>query len=287
MSRPGDRRADVHRLPVRVYLRGHRRRRHRLLRQLSASSPSAARTEMLRALGIDHSAHDRATSGVDLRGAPLRRRLSAPARLDDAARGRHAACSGSAAPRSSCSQQVRRGGEELARLDVRLACVEPRRAGRARLPAALARALWHALANRNEPSEVRWKSHQSRRMRPLWPGPRRRRTCRSSGLFLQADFIVKIVMMHPAGRLVLVAGRSSSRRCCGCAGCARRRAQFEDAFWSGGSLDDLYDRVGNRPDDPMAASSSPRCANGAARAAKGLLATDAAAREPAASASSG
>jgi biopolymer transport protein TolQ len=29
--------------------------------------------------------------------------------------------------------------------------------------------------------------------------------------------------------------------------------KFEKAFWSGGSLEDLYDRVGHRPDHPMAA----------------------------------
>ena len=29
--------------------------------------------------------------------------------------------------------------------------------------------------------------------------------------------------------------------------------KFEEAFWSGGSLEDLYDRVGHRPDHPMAA----------------------------------
>src|SRR5580692_12359160 len=28
---------------------------------------------------------------------------------------------------------------------------------------------------------------------------------------------------------------------------------FEETFWSGGSLDDLYDRVGTRPIDPMSA----------------------------------
>ena len=26
---------------------------------------------------------------------------------------------------------------------------------------------------------------------------------------------------------------------------------FEEAFWSGGALDDLYDRIGSRPEDPM------------------------------------
>jgi len=29
--------------------------------------------------------------------------------------------------------------------------------------------------------------------------------------------------------------------------------QFESTFWSGGSLDDLYDRIGTQPDDPMSA----------------------------------
>ena len=29
--------------------------------------------------------------------------------------------------------------------------------------------------------------------------------------------------------------------------------KFEEAFWSGGSLEELFDRVGNRPDHPMAA----------------------------------
>src|SRR6185437_17129827 len=28
---------------------------------------------------------------------------------------------------------------------------------------------------------------------------------------------------------------------------------FEETFWSGGSLDDLFDRVGQRPADPMSA----------------------------------
>ena len=30
-------------------------------------------------------------------------------------------------------------------------------------------------------------------------------------------------------------------------------SQFESTFWSGGSLDDLYDRIGTQPDDPMSA----------------------------------
>lgn len=30
--------------------------------------------------------------------------------------------------------------------------------------------------------------------------------------------------------------------------------QFEESFWSGGALDDLYDRINNRPHDPLSAT---------------------------------
>ncbi|MFT5486264.1 MAG: biopolymer transport protein TolQ, partial [Alphaproteobacteria bacterium] len=33
----------------------------------------------------------------------------------------------------------------------------------------------------------------------------------------------------------------------------RQASQFEESFWSGGSLDDLFDRIGSRPVDPMSA----------------------------------
>jgi biopolymer transport protein TolQ len=33
----------------------------------------------------------------------------------------------------------------------------------------------------------------------------------------------------------------------------RRSDKFEDSFWSGGSLEDLFDRIGNNPSDPMSA----------------------------------
>jgi biopolymer transport protein TolQ len=72
------------------------------------------------------------------------------------------------------------------------------------------------------------------------------------GLFLAADPIVKAVM----GLLVFLSiwcwavifskWRMVRR--------LRKNADaFEDAFWSGGSLDELYDRVGAAPTDPMAA----------------------------------
>ena len=72
------------------------------------------------------------------------------------------------------------------------------------------------------------------------------------GLFLEADVVVKIVIVV----LVLASFWTWAiifdkvvrlRR-------LRRRAdQFEEAFWSGGSLDDLYDRIDKRPPDPMSA----------------------------------
>ena len=72
------------------------------------------------------------------------------------------------------------------------------------------------------------------------------------GLFLQADIVVKIVML-----LLIVASvwvwaivfekLTSLRR-------ATRAADgFEDRFWSGGSLDELYDAEGAKPAHPMAA----------------------------------
>ena len=72
------------------------------------------------------------------------------------------------------------------------------------------------------------------------------------GLFLQADIVVKLVMI-----LLLLASVwvwaivydkvTSIRR-------ANRAADgFEDRFWSGGSLDELYDAEGLKPAHPMAA----------------------------------
>lgn len=72
------------------------------------------------------------------------------------------------------------------------------------------------------------------------------------GLFLHADWIVKGVLL-----LLLLASIWSwaiiiekifrLRKLDGQAG------DFEDLFWSGGALEDLYDRVGVQPQDPMSA----------------------------------
>ena len=72
------------------------------------------------------------------------------------------------------------------------------------------------------------------------------------GLFLEADIVVKAVIVL----LILASFWTWAiifdkivrlRR-------LRSRAdQFEESFWSGGSLDDLYDRIDKRPPDPMSA----------------------------------
>lgn len=72
------------------------------------------------------------------------------------------------------------------------------------------------------------------------------------GMFLGADFIVQSVMIllivasiwgwtiiFATSRRVKVAGNAAN--------------DFEESFWSGKSLDDLYVRLKNRPDHPMAA----------------------------------
>src|SRR4051794_40017575 len=73
------------------------------------------------------------------------------------------------------------------------------------------------------------------------------------GLFLQADLIVKAVML-----LLLLASFWSWAIIFDKVLKLRRLGtdanSFEETFWSGGSIDDLYDRVGSRPTDPMAAT---------------------------------
>jgi biopolymer transport protein TolQ len=91
-------------------------------------------------------------------------------------------------------------------------------------------------------------------------------------LFLQSDSIVKLVML-----ILLLASFWSwavifdkvlrLRRL------QQAAASFEDTFWSGGSLDDLYDRVGQRPADPMSAVFAAAMREWRRSAAKGLLGT--------------
>jgi biopolymer transport protein TolQ len=71
------------------------------------------------------------------------------------------------------------------------------------------------------------------------------------GLVLQADLVVKTVM------LVLVAASIWSwavilDRWLRFWRLERRAAEFEKSFWSGAALDELYRKLGKRPDHPMA-----------------------------------
>jgi biopolymer transport protein TolQ len=91
------------------------------------------------------------------------------------------------------------------------------------------------------------------------------------GLFMQADIIVKVVML-----ILLLASFWSwavifdklmrLRRL------RKDASSFEESFWSGGSLDDLYDRVGARPVDPMSAIFASAMREWRRSAAKGLVA---------------
>jgi len=72
------------------------------------------------------------------------------------------------------------------------------------------------------------------------------------GLFLQADIVVQFVMILLIAAsfwcwAVIFEKVLRMRRL------DRQAGEFEDRFWSGGSLDDLYERVGQRPEDPMSA----------------------------------
>ena len=69
-------------------------------------------------------------------------------------------------------------------------------------------------------------------------------------LFLRADMIVKLVMILLLGAsiwswAIIIEKVVRLRRL------NLQAGEFEDLFWSGGSVDALYDRIGVRPSDPM------------------------------------
>jgi biopolymer transport protein TolQ len=72
------------------------------------------------------------------------------------------------------------------------------------------------------------------------------------GMFLSADIIVKAVMitlvLASFWSWAIIFEKSFQMRTAN-----RRSDKFEDSFWSGGSVEELYDRVGQRPADPMSA----------------------------------
>ena len=89
-------------------------------------------------------------------------------------------------------------------------------------------------------------------------------------LFLRAHWVVKLVMVALVFASVwtwaiIINKMWRLRRL------ETRAIRFEDAFWSGGSLDDLYERVGQRPVDPMTAVFSSAMREWRRSAAKGLV----------------
>lgn len=93
-------------------------------------------------------------------------------------------------------------------------------------------------------------------------------------LFISADWVVKTVML-----VLLVASvwcwaiifdkTFRFRRL------QRRANKFEDEFWSGGSLEELYERVGQQPSDPMTAVFSAAMREWRRSSAKGLVYSEA------------
>jgi len=73
------------------------------------------------------------------------------------------------------------------------------------------------------------------------------------GLFLMADWVVKSVMLGLLGASIwtwaIIYDKAVKLRRMKAAA-----ADFEEQFWSGGSLDQLYDDVGKDPADPLSAT---------------------------------
>ena len=93
-------------------------------------------------------------------------------------------------------------------------------------------------------------------------------------LFMEADIIVKAVMVA----LVLVSFWCWAiifDKLFRLRGLVRRADQFEESFWSGGSLEELYDRIGSRPMDPMSSIFVAAMREWRRSAAKGLLTSEA------------
>jgi biopolymer transport protein TolQ len=71
-------------------------------------------------------------------------------------------------------------------------------------------------------------------------------------LFLRADLVVKAVIillvLASIGCWAIIFEKFMAMRKLN-----QRANDFEGAFWSGGSLDDLYERIGVQPSDPMSA----------------------------------
>jgi biopolymer transport protein TolQ len=94
-------------------------------------------------------------------------------------------------------------------------------------------------------------------------------------LFLRADIIVKLVMiallLASFWCWAIIFDKLMKVR-----QLTTRADQFEEAFWSGGSLEELYDRIGARPLDPMSSIFVAAMREWRRSAAKGLADRDSA-----------
>lgn len=70
------------------------------------------------------------------------------------------------------------------------------------------------------------------------------------GLFLQADIVVKAVMIFLLWASIWSWG-IIFEKVFRLRSLTKKAEKFEEKFWSGSSLEELYDRVGPRPPDPM------------------------------------
>jgi biopolymer transport protein TolQ len=72
------------------------------------------------------------------------------------------------------------------------------------------------------------------------------------GLFMSADLVVKAIiiglLLASFWSWTIIFGKAIRLK-----SLFSWASQFEDSFWSGGSLDVLYERIGSRPRDPMSA----------------------------------
>ncbi|CCG40041.1 protein TolQ [Magnetospirillum molischianum] len=92
-------------------------------------------------------------------------------------------------------------------------------------------------------------------------------------LFMRADIIVKMVMLALIGASfwcwAIIFDKILKVR-----QLTQRADQFEESFWSGGSLEELYDRIGSRPLDPMSSVFVAAMREWRRTAAKGLTDRD-------------
>ena len=233
------------------------------------------RTELMRELGFAHSGIV-AESGIVFTVRRLTADYRQPARLDDLP---SVETRSSRSPARRCCSTS--GSAATARCWWRSTCWSPASdatAGRAECRRRCAPRSSASSSARHQSSKRRHKRPPS--MQPL-------QTTALVGtvssnlsifdLFLQSDSIVKLVML-----ILLLASFWSwavifdktlrLRRL------QQAAASFEETFWSGGSLDDLYDRVGQRPVDPMSAVFAAAMREWRRSAAKGLLGTPACGR---------